>query len=655
MASKSTLKIASQLLDRFFRDAEGRTNRQIDVYFALEDLGVPADKATPALDYLKSRGLLNLFGTDIGFLTEKGIQVVVEETDLSTLAKESKSFIQKPVAQEPVVASPSAEARAPNTPRGSPRPKRAQLTHIDLEGAEFTLPLAQCCRVGRADDNEVRINDKRASKHHAEIVFDKGRYLLVDLESANGTLLNGDYALEPIELKHDDEVVIGRTMLLYQAPEVVAAPAPEPKPAKAEEPSTVISGGRAQGPTERPAPSVSKPAPTPSIRVVKGTPAAPPSGEQPAVPRASSADLFAEPPTAAPSSDLFAEPATAAPGAGLFAATPAPAPAPAAPSDSLFDDDPPTQVPDRPTGPPSGDLFGDRPTAAAAASEDLFEDVGPSAPPPALQADDLFADEPVVKPVATASVPAPAKDDLFADGPPSSATPLPAIDPGLDLELEPLAVSATLAPPPADPIGGADTIAQAPADTATPANPDVEDLWEGDVTPTSGVPDHEKTVDTPRTKDDAATLMMDRESLLSEVEIIEDLPPWTSDTDSEAAHPPYSDPSEMPREPEPELAPAPTEAALEGEDLPEASPSLVLEVAPRPQDGLPQGIVTAEAESDGLEKTADAHEPHPEFYALLSSLKRHAREAELPDRGALIEAIERLESHPYVRLALREL
>jgi pSer/pThr/pTyr-binding forkhead associated (FHA) protein/soluble lytic murein transglycosylase-like protein len=46
-------------------------------------------------------------------------------------------------------------------------------------------------RLGRKPDNDVVFQDKVVSSYHAEIRFSGGRYTLVDLDSTNGTFLNG--------------------------------------------------------------------------------------------------------------------------------------------------------------------------------------------------------------------------------------------------------------------------------------------------------------------------------------------------------------------------------------------------------------------------------------------------------------------------------
>lgn len=232
--SKQAVKLAGELLDRFFRDAEGRTNRQLDVYFTLQDLDLSRDRAEPALDELVRRGLLNTFGPDIAFLTEAGVAAAVNEQPIDSIGKVERPF--GGAASDPEPGSAANAPEAETTEADSVAAEGPRIVHIGLEGNEYTVPLEWVCSVGRAEANDIVVNDKRASKRHAEIRFENYGYTLYDLDSANGTLLNGEYVVDPIVLKPDDEVVIGRTLLLYQA----QLPVPEPtgpKPAVSAQPS----------------------------------------------------------------------------------------------------------------------------------------------------------------------------------------------------------------------------------------------------------------------------------------------------------------------------------------------------------------------------------------------------------------------------------
>jgi soluble lytic murein transglycosylase-like protein len=67
-------------------------------------------------------------------------------------------------------------------------------------------------RVGRSASAELRFADAQdatVSTHHAQIVFERGVYFLVDTGSRNGTLLNGRKITTKHELKSGDRVCFG--------------------------------------------------------------------------------------------------------------------------------------------------------------------------------------------------------------------------------------------------------------------------------------------------------------------------------------------------------------------------------------------------------------------------------------------------------------
>ena len=45
--------------------------------------------------------------------------------------------------------------------------------------------------IGRAEDNDLQLADPKASRHHARIVREGLVFVVSDLESANGTRING--------------------------------------------------------------------------------------------------------------------------------------------------------------------------------------------------------------------------------------------------------------------------------------------------------------------------------------------------------------------------------------------------------------------------------------------------------------------------------
>jgi Protein of unknown function (DUF3662)/FHA domain len=63
-------------------------------------------------------------------------------------------------------------------------------------------------RVGRLADNDIVLDDKRVSRHHAELSTDGSRWLLKDIGSTNGTAVNGKIVRE-IVLKPGDTISLG--------------------------------------------------------------------------------------------------------------------------------------------------------------------------------------------------------------------------------------------------------------------------------------------------------------------------------------------------------------------------------------------------------------------------------------------------------------
>ena len=93
-----------------------------------------------------------------------------------------------------------------------------------LDGMERGEVFRDCqtpVSIGREEDNTIRLNDERVSRFHSKIQEKDGRYILTDLESTNGTRVNG----HPVQfhiLQVGDQLMIGRTVLLYGSPEEVA-------------------------------------------------------------------------------------------------------------------------------------------------------------------------------------------------------------------------------------------------------------------------------------------------------------------------------------------------------------------------------------------------------------------------------------------------
>ncbi len=71
--------------------------------------------------------------------------------------------------------------------------------------------------IGREEGNSVQLNDDRVSRFHLKIQEDHEQLVLTDLESTNGTKVNGEDIQLRI-LRHGDMICVGRSVLLYGSP-----------------------------------------------------------------------------------------------------------------------------------------------------------------------------------------------------------------------------------------------------------------------------------------------------------------------------------------------------------------------------------------------------------------------------------------------------
>lgn len=68
--------------------------------------------------------------------------------------------------------------------------------------------------IGRHPDNNVVINDQIVGRHHLQITqHDDGHFSVLDLNSKNGTFINGKRVYGEVRLSPNDKIQIGRTAL----------------------------------------------------------------------------------------------------------------------------------------------------------------------------------------------------------------------------------------------------------------------------------------------------------------------------------------------------------------------------------------------------------------------------------------------------------
>jgi pSer/pThr/pTyr-binding forkhead associated (FHA) protein len=96
------------------------------------------------------------------------------------------------------------------------QPGRLVVVSANFGGREFLLDKPALV-IGRTDDNDVVINHRSISRHHAKIVIEQGRYCIVDMQSSNGVRVNGE-EYGKVELRRGDMVDLGHVRLRYVEP-----------------------------------------------------------------------------------------------------------------------------------------------------------------------------------------------------------------------------------------------------------------------------------------------------------------------------------------------------------------------------------------------------------------------------------------------------
>jgi len=87
---------------------------------------------------------------------------------------------------------------------------RLVITSGAKAGAEFPLGRDEIT-IGRSSDSAIIIRDDYTSTHHARLMLWNGRWMIQDLDSTNGTFLNGSRVTVPTPIPLGATVKVGAT------------------------------------------------------------------------------------------------------------------------------------------------------------------------------------------------------------------------------------------------------------------------------------------------------------------------------------------------------------------------------------------------------------------------------------------------------------
>ncbi|MCC7382813.1 MAG: Flp pilus assembly complex ATPase component TadA [Deltaproteobacteria bacterium] len=98
--------------------------------------------------------------------------------------------------------------------------KGGQTKNLDFEKSEVTI--------GRVQGNDVVLPKGNISKRHSRIVLKDGKFIIIDMQSTNGTYVNGKKITTPQVVKSTDKIYIGDFTLQLSPLNGTGSPAPEP-------------------------------------------------------------------------------------------------------------------------------------------------------------------------------------------------------------------------------------------------------------------------------------------------------------------------------------------------------------------------------------------------------------------------------------------
>ncbi len=133
-------------------------------------------------------------------------------------------LLSKQVLSYEIIRAEKAEPPARRNAAATTEPLSQVGSHLIVSagpdmGQDYPL-WGEIVTIGRASREatwEIRLTDRAVSRPHARLEHREKGFFLVDLESANGTLLNGARVRSPCLLKEGDVISIGETRLTFHA------------------------------------------------------------------------------------------------------------------------------------------------------------------------------------------------------------------------------------------------------------------------------------------------------------------------------------------------------------------------------------------------------------------------------------------------------
>ena len=243
-------------------------------------------------------------GTSVNDVRVEG-QRLLARADVITIGEEKFRFYADTAAAPPASPQPGPAANAPSaapppSPKGerlretvhgvpaAPRPTGAPLASFLVRGGALKghrlAVKTPVVNIGRADYNDLVLPDESVSTTHAKLQRREGVWVLVDLDSTNGTFIDGDQIKAEAPLAPGATVRFGDISLVFEPTDDAAAVAKGGGTRVMEQ--MVMSSPPKPAPATKPAPAIPSAPPKPKPAAPKPAAAKPKPGAKPPPPAA---------------------------------------------------------------------------------------------------------------------------------------------------------------------------------------------------------------------------------------------------------------------------------------------------------------------------------------------------------------------------------
>ncbi|GAB3298706.1 FHA domain-containing protein FhaB/FipA [Pseudoclavibacter terrae] len=137
-------------------------------------------------------------------------QVFASADDDSAPAPAAPAPVRSQAPSDPTEAVQRPSTPVPSASARSERPSKLVITSGPKRGTELTLR-SEPLSIGRSGDSDLVIQDDYSSTHHARLLLWNDAWMVQDLDSTNGTYVNGKRVSQPTHVPIGTPVRIGTT------------------------------------------------------------------------------------------------------------------------------------------------------------------------------------------------------------------------------------------------------------------------------------------------------------------------------------------------------------------------------------------------------------------------------------------------------------